>query len=384
MFWVVDSCCLQAGTLGSCMNTLWTKVPKAIDAQCVEKSALTEATWGSMLRTSTSMDLLSMIASTAPKPSQAATSWTITSVEAIRAMCNIFGWWLHKCDHCWLQVTSSCTNTLWRTDPRCTAVLSVARLAETGATWGSTWKTFTFPEVSLIVANTARRPSPLEPILTTMWPTYTKMPKSVIDEYTNGLLNWRFGFLWIRPKVPCLQAGTSSCMSILWRIPREARTATNAQFVGKLAMIEATWENTWKMLILTGSFHMSANIALQSLGHAPNLITMSQQHTKASIHLLEIHFNQRAKGFFMPALPGDKQLYDYIEKAPECGPRGHRCTLCGKTGNDRGNLRKHVENVHFPGTFSYQCRHCPTPAAIFPTRTKLNNHMSAMHKILPF
>ena len=83
-------------------------------------------------------------------------------------------------------------------------------------------------------------------------------------------------------------------------------------------------------------------------------------------------------------LPGDKQLYDYIEKAPECGPRGHRCTLCGKTGNDRGNLRKHVENVHFPGTFSYQCRHCPPPAAVFPTRTKLNNHMSAMHKSLPF
>ena len=258
-----------------------------------------------------------MIASTAPKPSQAATSWTITSVEATRAMYNIFGWWLHKCDHCWLQVTSSCTNTLWRTDPRCTAVLSVARLAETGATWGSTWKTFTFPEVSLIVANTARRPSPLEPILTTMWPTYTKMPKSVIDEYTNGLLNWRFSFLWIRPKVPCLQAGTSSCMSILWRIPREARTATNAQFVGKLAMIEATWENTWKMLILTGSFHMSANIALQSLGHAPNLITMSQQHTKASIHLLEIHFSQRAKGFFMlaPYRRGQAALRLYREGA---------------------------------------------------------------------
>jgi len=81
---------------------------------------------------------------------------------------------------------------------------------------------------------------------------------------------------------------------------------------------------------------------------------------------------------------GDKQLYDYIEKAPECGPRGHRCTLCGKTGNDRGNLRKHVENVHFPGTFSYTCKYCPPPAAVFPTRTKLNNHMSAMHKNLPF
>jgi len=81
---------------------------------------------------------------------------------------------------------------------------------------------------------------------------------------------------------------------------------------------------------------------------------------------------------------GDKQLYDYIEKAPECGLRGHRCTLCGKTGNDRGNLRKHVENVHFPGIFSYQCRHCPPDSAVFPTRTKLNNHMSTMHKNISF
>jgi len=81
---------------------------------------------------------------------------------------------------------------------------------------------------------------------------------------------------------------------------------------------------------------------------------------------------------------GDKQLYDYIEKAPECGLRGHRCTICGKTGNDRGNLRKHVENVHFPGIFSYQCRHCPPDSAVFPTRTKLNNHISTMHKNISF
>jgi len=81
---------------------------------------------------------------------------------------------------------------------------------------------------------------------------------------------------------------------------------------------------------------------------------------------------------------GDKQLYDYIEKAPECGLRGHRCTICGKTGNDRGNLRKHIENVHFPGIFSYQCRHCPPDSAVFPTRTKLYNHISTMHKNISF
>ena len=59
------------------------------------------------------------------------------------------------------------------------------------------------------------------------------------------------------------------------------------------------------MLILMESFHMSANIVLQSLAHAPNLITTSQLHTKAlmplEFHLLEIHVGQGTRGFFMPA-----------------------------------------------------------------------------------
>ena len=74
---------------------------------------------------------------------------------------------------------------------------------------------------------------------------------------------------------------------------------------------------------------------------------------------------------------GDKQLYEYLVKAPEAGPRAHKCTLCGRIGNDRSNLRKHVENAHFPGTFLYSCKYCTTT---FPTRTKLNNHMSSEHK----
>ena len=119
------------------------------------------------------------------------------------------------------------------------------------------------------------------------------------------LLYWKFSLHWIHPKVSCWQAWTtSSCMGILWRILREARTATNAQYVGKLEMIEATWENTWKMLILTESFHMSANIALQSLAHAPNLITMWQQHTKASTPFESYILTWNtfwSRGFFMTA-----------------------------------------------------------------------------------
>ena len=81
---------------------------------------------------------------------------------------------------------------------------------------------------------------------------------------------------------------------------------------------------------------------------------------------------------------GDKQLYEYIVKAPEAGPRSHKCTVCGKIGNDRSNLRKHVENVHFPDTFSYECKYCPFGmASTFTTRTKLNNHVFSVHKNSP-
>jgi len=70
-------------------------------------------------------------------------------------------------------------------------------------------------------------------------------------------------------------------------------------------------------------------------------------------------------------------FYEYIVKDPENGPKMHKCTICGKQGSDRGNLRKHVENIHFPGTLSYQCKHC---SEIFTTRNGLNHHYSKMHK----
>ena len=73
----------------------------------------------------------------------------------------------------------------------------------------------------------------------------------------------------------------------------------------------------------------------------------------------------------------DKQLYEYIVKEPEGGPHCNKCTICGKVGNDRSNLRKHVENAHFNGVFSYECKYCHS---IFGTRTKLNHHVTAAHK----
>ena len=69
---------------------------------------------------------------------------------------------------------------------------------------------------------------------------------------------------------------------------------------------------------------------------------------------------------------GEKLLYEYIVRHPEAGPRAHKCTVCGKIGNDRGNLRKHVESLHFPGSFRYACKYCQEE---FDTKTKLNNHV---------
>jgi len=70
-------------------------------------------------------------------------------------------------------------------------------------------------------------------------------------------------------------------------------------------------------------------------------------------------------------------FYEYIVKDPENGPKMLKCTVCGKQGSDRGNLRKHVENVHFPGTLSYECKYC---TETFTTRNGLNHHFSKMHK----
>jgi len=74
----------------------------------------------------------------------------------------------------------------------------------------------------------------------------------------------------------------------------------------------------------------------------------------------------------------DKQLYAYIEHCTaEDGQKLHRCTMCGKTGKQRNNMRKHVENIHFNGTFVYNCKYC---CETFASRNKLNHHISGVHK----
>jgi len=80
----------------------------------------------------------------------------------------------------------------------------------------------------------------------------------------------------------------------------------------------------------------------------------------------------------MDASKGADQIcfYDYIEKDPS-GPKAQKCKICGKVGNDRGNLRKHVENIHFPGSFVYYCKFC---GKSFNAKNNMYFHISKTHR----
>jgi len=72
-----------------------------------------------------------------------------------------------------------------------------------------------------------------------------------------------------------------------------------------------------------------------------------------------------------------KTLSQYIEKDPSSGPKAHKCTLCGKVSQDRSNIRKHVENIHFPNSFLYSCKFC---GKTFNARNNMYVHVSTFHR----
>jgi len=72
-----------------------------------------------------------------------------------------------------------------------------------------------------------------------------------------------------------------------------------------------------------------------------------------------------------------KTLSQYIEKDPASGPKAHKCTLCGKVSQDRSNIRKHVENIHFPDSFLYNCKFC---GKTFNARNNMYVHISTFHR----
>jgi len=70
-------------------------------------------------------------------------------------------------------------------------------------------------------------------------------------------------------------------------------------------------------------------------------------------------------------------LQDYIIKVTNFGSDKFSCTLCGKENNQKGNLVRHVESVHFPNKFTHECKYCNQ---IFSAKSSLYTHISNKHK----
>ena len=71
-------------------------------------------------------------------------------------------------------------------------------------------------------------------------------------------------------------------------------------------------------------------------------------------------------------------LYSYVQQSANPDLRHkYSCSICGKTGLHRADVRNHVENIHFPGIFEYSCKLCNT---IHKSKTALVNHKALRHK----
>ena len=52
------------------------------------------------------------------------------------------------------------------------------------------------------------------------------------------------------------------------------------------------------------------------------------------------------------------------------------CKICGKPGLNRRDIRNHVESLHFPDMFAYQCKICQMT---MKSRKALDNHKYRKH-----
>ncbi|XP_023331618.1 protein bric-a-brac 2 isoform X9 [Eurytemora carolleeae] len=55
----------------------------------------------------------------------------------------------------------------------------------------------------------------------------------------------------------------------------------------------------------------------------------------------------------------------------------YECSLCKKTALQKGNLMKHIENIHFPNSFVHTCRYCSKE---FNAKNNLYVHISKYHR----
>jgi len=80
------------------------------------------------------------------------------------------------------------------------------------------------------------------------------------------------------------------------------------------------------------------------------------------------------KGHHAPRMVFDQ----HIEKSKlQDGRLCYKCNICGKENSQLGHARNHIESVHFPGHFSYNCDQCEKT---FKTKNALCTHVAKAHK----
>ena len=75
--------------------------------------------------------------------------------------------------------------------------------------------------------------------------------------------------------------------------------------------------------------------------------------------------------------PDRSILLENIKKESLNGKSCFVCTLCGKTNSQKSNLLKHVESVHFPTLFEYNCKYC---GKSFGAKKNLDVHNFKYHR----
>ena len=72
-----------------------------------------------------------------------------------------------------------------------------------------------------------------------------------------------------------------------------------------------------------------------------------------------------------------QDLHEYIKKFAEGENMGRfQCTLCGKISRFKWRAVMHVESIHFPGSYEYECDYCGEK---FDTRKKWSHHQTKVH-----
>ena len=70
-------------------------------------------------------------------------------------------------------------------------------------------------------------------------------------------------------------------------------------------------------------------------------------------------------------------LHAHSKKLTEGENNGKfQCSLCGKITNQKKYAFSHVENIHFPGSYEYECDQCGEK---FDTKNKVYQHRSLVH-----